>query len=104
MMNLNKILIREMNIKDLDSISPILQSEFDEFWNYNVFKQELENKNSKYICALYENNIIAFAGIWICIDEAHITNIVTKKQYRNMGIATRLIRKPNKHGFIFKFK
>ncbi len=37
-----------------------------------------ENIYSKYIVAKLEDEIIGFAGVWFVIDEAHITNIVTK--------------------------
>lgn len=83
--------IREMNLLDLEKISPILESEFDDFWNENVFKQELENSNSKYIVVLENDEFLGFAGIWICIDEAHITNIVVKKSYRNNKIGSKLL-------------
>ena len=43
-----------------------------------IFKSELENIYSKYIVAKLEDEIIGFAGVWFVIDEAHITNIVTK--------------------------
>ena len=81
-----------MTINDLDKIANILNSEFDDFWNYNVFKSELENKNSKYIVAKINDKIVGFAGIWIAIDEAHITNIVTKKINRNTGIGKILLK------------
>ena len=81
-----------MTILDLDSIKDTLSTDFDNFWNYNVFKSELENENSKYIVAKFNNEIIGFAGIWITIDEAHITNIVTKKAYRNQGIGSLLLK------------
>ena len=80
-----------MNISDLDSISDILLSDFDDFWSYNVFKSELTNENSKYIVAKHNEEIVGFAGIWIAIDEAHITNIVTKKAFRNCGIGHSLL-------------
>lgn len=83
--------IREMNLEDFEKISPILESEFDDFWNENVFKQELENTNSKYIVFLENDKILGFAGIWICIDEAHITNIVVKKSHRNKKIGSKLL-------------
>ena len=86
-----KIEINKMTLSDLDKIKDILNSEFDDFWNYNVFKSELENENSKYIVAIINNEIVGFAGIWIAIDEAHITNIVTKKPYRNQGIGKILL-------------
>ena len=43
----------EMTLSDLNSIKSILNSDFDDFWNYNIFKSELENVNSKYIIAKY---------------------------------------------------
>ena len=70
--------ICKMTISDLNSIADRLEKDFDDFWNYNVFKSELQNENSKYIVAIINNEIVGFAGIWIAIDEAHITNIVTK--------------------------
>lgn len=86
-----QIEITKMTLSHLDKIKDILNSEFDDFWNYNVFKSELQNENSKYIVAIINNEIVGFAGIWIAIDEAHITNIVTKKSYRNQGIGKTLL-------------
>ena len=87
----NNIVIEKMNISDLDNIKEKLLIDFEDFWNYNVFKSELENENSKYIVAKINDEIIGFAGIWQVINEAHITNIVTKKNYRNQGIGTLLL-------------
>lgn len=86
-----QIEITKMTLSHLDKIKDILNSEFDDFWNYNVFKSELQNENSKYIVVIINNEIVGFAGIWIAIDEAHITNIVTKKSYRNQGIGKTLL-------------
>lgn len=83
--------IRPMLISDLDNIKDILTDDFDDFWNYNVFKSELENPNSEYFVALENDEIVGFAGIWISVDDIHITNIVTKKSCRNHGIGTKLL-------------
>lgn len=85
------IQISNMSISDLDSIKDILETDFDDFWNYNIFKSELENINSKYIVAKLGTEIVGFAGIWVVIDEAHITNIVTKKAYRGKGVGNILL-------------
>ena len=58
---------------------------FDDFWNYNILKDELLAENSKYIIALSNNEIVGFAGIKILLDEADIMNIVTKKIYKKQG-------------------
>ena len=56
-MHNHDIEIFNMKPEDLDLIADILQSDFDDFWNYNVFKSELENGNSKYLVAKVNNKI-----------------------------------------------
>ena len=88
----NKIQISEMFLFDLDNIKDILVSDFDDFWNYNILKEELESPNSKYIIAkTNDNEIIGFAGIKVIIDTADIMNIVVKKSWRNQGIGNLLL-------------
>lgn len=81
-MEQNNIKISIMNTENLENIKNILESDFDNFWNYNIFKSELENPNSTYFVAKLNDEIIGFAGILIVLDEADITNIVVKKIYR----------------------
>lgn len=86
------ITIEKMTKEHLDKIKENLKEDFDEFWNENVLKNELENPASTYIVAVDEqNNIVGYAGIWQPIDEAHITNIVTKKDKRRNKIGTRML-------------
>ena len=60
-----KIEIRKMNIKDLESISDILTSDFDGFWTYDIFASELCSENSYYFIAIKENQIVGLAGIGV---------------------------------------
>lgn len=85
--------LNNMKVSDLNSISDVLENEFDNFWNYNVFKQELENKNSIYIVAKIEDKIVGFGGIWKSVDDVHITNIVVKKDCRHLGIGAKILDK-----------
>lgn len=88
-----QIKISPMAVSDLDEIATTLNTDFDDFWNYNIFKQELLNKNSSYIIAKSENGtIVGFAGFLTIFDEANITNIVVKKDFRNRGIGTLLLQ------------
>lgn len=81
------LLISKMNLDDLNSIKNILISDFDDFWNYNILKQELECDNSHFIVVKNENfEILGFAGFKAIVDEADIMNIVVKKNFRNNGI------------------
>ena len=81
-----------MKLEDLDCIKNILLTDFDDFWNYDIFKTELESKNSKYIIAKMGNEIVGFAGVKVVLEQADIMNIVTKKNCRNKGIGSLLLK------------
>ena len=88
----NEVQITEMSLFDLENIKDILISDFDDFWNYNILKEELESSNSKYIIAkTNDGEIIGFAGIKIILDNADIMNIVVKKSWRNQGVGNLLL-------------
>lgn len=84
-------MINEMNLLDLENIKDCLLTDFDNFWSYNILKQELENGKSKYFVAKQENEIVGFAGILLIIDQVNIMNIVVKKDKRNFGIGSLLL-------------
>lgn len=90
-MHNNDVKIFNMKTEDLDLIADRLETDFDNFWNYNVFKSELENGNSKYLIAKIDNEVVGFAGIIPVLDEADISNIVVHKAFRNRKIGSCLL-------------
>lgn len=85
--------LSEMTLLDLDVMQDILASEFDNFWSANILRNELQNPNSKYIVAKFDNDIVGFGGIWKAVDDIHITDIVVKKSQRNNGIGSAILSK-----------
>ena len=86
------IQISKMSLADLNCIKDILISDFDDFWSYDILKEELNCANSSLFIAKNNNNeIVGFAGIKVILDEADIMNIVVKKVYRHKGIASLLL-------------
>lgn len=88
---LKNIEIIPMTLNDLEQIANILTSDFDEFWNDTILKDELNAENSNYIIAKFNQEIVGFAGIKNLLEEANIMNIVVKKNFRNQGIGTLLL-------------
>ena len=83
-----EISISNMTFADLENLKNFLQSDFDEFWSYDILLSELSSSNSRYIVAKNKDNtIVGFAGIKIILDEAELMNIVTRKDMRHCGIA-----------------
>ncbi len=93
MIDITRIEISTMMLNDLEQIKKNLQTDFDDFWNFEIFKEELVNNNSMYLVLRYENEIVSFGGIKFILDEADIMNIVTKKDKRNQGFAKFLLNK-----------
>ena len=89
---MENILINKMTNEDLEKIKDNLSKDFDNFWDYEILKEELNSRTSKYIVAKKSNNVIVgFAGIKLILDEAEIMNIVTKKEERHQGIGKLLL-------------
>ena len=83
--------IQKMKQEHLEQIQDILLTDFDEFWNAGVLKNELENPLSVYIVALNQGEVVGYAGLWQPDDEGHVTNIVTKKDKRGNNIGTLML-------------
>ncbi len=86
-----KIKISPMTNEDIENITPIFKSDFDEFWNINNLKNDFANSNSRYFVAKLDDEIVGFAGILKICDEANIMNIATKVNKRHLGIGTKLL-------------
>lgn len=90
---MKNIKLEKMTIEDVETIKDTLEERFDDFWNYNILKNEILNENSIYIKAINENEIVAFAGITIILDTAELNNIVVKKDCRGNGISKLLLNR-----------
>lgn len=84
--------ITKMTLEDLNNIKDNLISDFDDFWNYSVFKSELESDSSHYLVVKDNSKIIGFAGIKVILPDADIMNIVVKKDFRNQGVGSLLLK------------
>jgi len=61
-------------------------------WSEQSFFEEITtNKIAKYIVAEIDDKIVGYAGIWLILDEGHITNVAVHPDYRRKGIAKAII-------------
>ena len=87
--------IDKMKISDFELIKNNLKSDFDDFWNENILKQELLNTDSIFLVVkdTISDEILGFAGIEIVLDEAELMDIVIRKNKRGLGIGKSLMEK-----------
>lgn len=84
--------IRRMTVEDVDGVHAIEAATFATPWSRQSFYEEMtRNACARYLVAvLPDGEIIGFAGVWVVIDEGHITNIAVRKDYRGQGIGQAL--------------
>jgi [ribosomal protein S18]-alanine N-acetyltransferase len=86
------IVVDLMTVEDLPAVEEIEHESFTTPWPANAYRSELEkNRLAHYIVARYEDQVVGFAGIWLMVDEAHITTFAVRKAWRRQGIGERLL-------------
>lgn len=90
-----EISIENLMLADLDALMEIESTAYGpHHWSRDSFAAELDNKIAKYYAVKnIENRLIAYAGVWNIVDEAHITTIAVHKDFRRKHIAEALIAK-----------
>ncbi|WP_077429863.1 ribosomal protein S18-alanine N-acetyltransferase [Anoxybacillus kestanbolensis] len=84
---------RFMTIQDLDRIVEIEQRSFTLPWSRSSFHQELTNNPyARYIVMEHDGQIIGYCGMWLVMDEAHITNIAVLPEFRGKKLGEALMK------------
>lgn len=84
---------RLMNLDDIPTIVEIERESFTSPWSEEAFRVELtQNHFAKYMIMELDDTIIGYGGMWLIIDEAHITNIAVRAKYRGMGYGKKLLK------------
>jgi ribosomal-protein-alanine N-acetyltransferase len=85
--------VEVMQMKDLDEVMEVEQRCFTTPWSRYSFTCELkDNQFSHYIIAKHLGKIIGYGGMWIILDEAHVTNVGVLPEYRGLGVGELLMR------------
>ncbi|APH20209.1 ribosomal protein S18-alanine N-acetyltransferase [Clostridium botulinum] len=92
-MNKKDIIVLPFSLEHIDGVIEIDNLSFSVPWSRNSYETELKNKFAKYIVVLNKetNKVLGFAGMWLIIDECHITNIAVHPNYRGLGIGNILM-------------
>ncbi|MDT8900027.1 ribosomal protein S18-alanine N-acetyltransferase [Anaeroselena agilis] len=84
--------IRAMQLPDLEAVLAVEQSSFLTPWSREAFVAEIEDNDlACYLVAEAEGQVVGYAGMWIILDEAHVTNVALLPAFRGRGLGTRLM-------------
>jgi ribosomal-protein-alanine N-acetyltransferase len=81
-----------MGLEDIDAVQLVERASFPVPWPANAFRHELtQNKNAHYIIAKEGERVVGYAGLWLSLDEAHITTFAVLPDYRRRKIGERML-------------
>lgn len=87
------IQIRMMKLEDLDQVLEVEQATFTSPWSKEAFLNELLNNHfAHYVVAEYGEKIVGYCGVWLIMDEAHITNVAVHPRQQGKKIGYRLMK------------
>jgi [ribosomal protein S18]-alanine N-acetyltransferase len=88
------ITFRNMTVDDLDQVMEVEVNSFTIPWSREAFFNELtKNQFAQYLIVEVDQKVVGYCGVWIIIDEAHITNIALLPEYRGLKLGEALMGK-----------
>jgi len=87
-----KLRIVPMRVEDLSAVHAIERASFDSPWPADAYRSELEtNRLAQYMVGHAGGEIVAYAGMWLMVDEAHIITFAVHPAWRRQKIGERLL-------------
>lgn len=88
------ITFRNMTVDDLDDVMAVEVNSFTVPWSREAFFNELtKNQFAQYLVVEVDQKVVGYCGVWIIVDEAHITNIALLPEFRGMKLGEALMAK-----------
>ncbi|MDI3534777.1 MAG: [ribosomal protein S18]-alanine N-acetyltransferase [Thermosediminibacterales bacterium] len=91
---MGSIIFTKMRLQDIDSVLEVEKKSFKTPWSRFAFLCELrDNQFAYYLVVKDGNKVIGYGGMWIILNEAHITNIAIDPDYRGKKLGEKLMVK-----------
>lgn len=87
-----EVCLRAMQWSDLEQVMLIEGASYLSPWSRGSFEREIsENSTATYVVAEQDGRICGYAGMWVLLDEGHITNVAVHPDHRRRGLGTALL-------------
>lgn len=86
----NCIQIVPLTEEHIKEIAELEKECFPDPWNEEMFVQLLSNPLAVFITAVYDGEVVGYAGIYHILTEGQLMNIAVKEDLRRRGIAEKM--------------
>lgn len=88
---LSRVIIEPMRREDIESICAVERRCYPVVWHAGAYETELANSCARYYVARLEGQVVGYAGMWVIMDEAHITTLAVSPEQQGRKIGQRLL-------------
>lgn len=60
-------------------------------WSARSFENELDHAHGVFLVALDQARVVGYGGMWLMIDEAHVTTLAVDEEARRNGVGLRVM-------------
>jgi [ribosomal protein S18]-alanine N-acetyltransferase len=81
-----------MTVDDIPAVHAIERASFAVPWPDDAYRNEIvTNRLASYVVARAGDELVGFAGLWVMVDEAHITTFAVDPRWRRRGVGQWLL-------------
>lgn len=95
---MSNIVIRRMQIEDLQQVCAIEKENFSLPWSEQSFLESMKKEYTIFLTALCEGQVAGYLGCYCIAGEGEITNVAVADAYRRKGIGGMLLEKLYEEG------
>ena len=86
------VTIRQMRLDDIEYVSRLERRCYTLPWSSSAYVTEVGNSNAYYtVATLADGTIVGYCGMWVIMDELHMTTIAVDPVVRGLKIGERLL-------------
>ena len=87
-----RLLVEPMSVEDLPDVHRIERASFSVPWPDDAYRSEIQgNRLASYLGARADGRLVAYGGIWLMVDEAHITTFAVDPAWRRQRVGETLL-------------
>ncbi|TFE00709.1 ribosomal protein S18-alanine N-acetyltransferase [Jeotgalibacillus salarius] len=91
---MDEIRFRWMTYGDIDGVLAVEEASFSSPWSREAFENEMTiNQFAKYLLLEVDGKIAGYCGLWLVMDEAHITNVAVVPELRGHQLGKKMMVK-----------
>jgi [ribosomal protein S18]-alanine N-acetyltransferase len=60
-------------------------------WSERSFRNEITNPHAIFLTAIHNGKVVGYGGVWMVVDEAHVTTVAIEESLRGQGAGKRLM-------------